>query len=109
MAINYNGTVLVTDACISLRPNGGVSLSGTDAADVVWDADTLASEEGVPTNAEIVAEQTRLQAIEDTQTYARNRASEYPTIVDQLDDIFHNGIDGWKATIQVTKDKYPKE
>ena len=38
-----------------------------------------------------------------------NRRAEYPNIADQLDDIFHNGIDGWKATIQVTKDKYPKE
>ena len=27
---------------------------------------------------------------------------------DQLDDIYHNGIDAWKATIKVTKDKYPK-
>ena len=28
---------------------------------------------------------------------------------DQLDDIYHNGIDGWKATIKAIKDKYPKE
>ena len=40
--------------------------------------------------------------------YSRNRASEYPSIEDQLDDIYHNGIDAWKATIKVTKDKYPK-
>ena len=40
--------------------------------------------------------------------YKHKRASEYPEIVDQLDDIYHNGIDGWKATIKVTKDKYPK-
>jgi hypothetical protein len=40
--------------------------------------------------------------------YARDRATDYPAIADQLDDIFHNGIDGWKATIQLTKDKYPK-
>ena len=33
---------------------------------------------------------------------------EYPTWQDQLDDIYHNGIDGWKTTIKVTKDKYPK-
>ena len=26
----------------------------------------------------------------------------------QADDIYHNGIDGWKATIKVTKDKYTK-
>ena len=43
------------------------------------------------------------------KTYKLNRANEYPSIVDQLDDIYHNGIDGWKATIKVTKDKYPKE
>ena len=40
--------------------------------------------------------------------YKWKRAEEYPEIVDQLDDIYHNGIDGWKATIKVTKDKYPK-
>ena len=40
--------------------------------------------------------------------YSRNRAAEYPSIEDQLDDIYHNGIDAWKATIKVTKDKYPK-
>jgi len=26
----------------------------------------------------------------------------------QLDDIYHNGIDGWKASIKAIKDKYPK-
>ena len=40
--------------------------------------------------------------------YARNRASEYPALAEQLDEIFHNGIDSWKAVIKVTKDKYPK-
>ena len=40
--------------------------------------------------------------------YKSDRAAEYPSVVDQLDDIYHNGIDGWKATIKTTKDKYPK-
>ena len=40
--------------------------------------------------------------------YKSDRAAEYPSIADQLDDIYHNGIDGWKATIKTTKDKYPK-
>ena len=56
----------------------------------------------------ITAEVTRLQSAYDSQQYARDRATDYPAIADQLDDIFHNGIDGWKATIQLTKDKYPK-
>ena len=40
--------------------------------------------------------------------YQRDRKAEYPSVVDQLDDIYHNGIDAWKATIKATKDKYPK-
>ena len=40
--------------------------------------------------------------------YQRSRASEYPSIADQLDEIYHNGINAWKAVIKKTKDKYPK-
>ena len=40
--------------------------------------------------------------------YSRNRAAEYPSLVDQLDDIYHNGVAGWKTTIKAIKDKYPK-
>ena len=41
-------------------------------------------------------------------TYKDLRAQAYPSIADQLDTIFHTGIDGWKVTIQTVKDKYPK-
>ena len=51
----------------------------------------------------------RLQTEYDNNDYQRNRKAEYPSMADQLDDIYHNGIDGWKATIKTTKDKYPKE
>ena len=47
------------------------------------------------------------KAITSTQ-YQRDRALDYPSIQDQLDDLYHNGIDGWKSTIKTTKDKYPK-
>ena len=57
-------------------------------------------------NTAIDAEIVRLQALED---YQAPRKAEYPSIADQLDDIYHNGIDAWKATIKTTKDKYPKE
>jgi hypothetical protein len=42
-------------------------------------------------------------------TYSELRAAAYPPIVDQLDTIFHGGLDAWKAEIQATKNKYPKE
>ena len=40
--------------------------------------------------------------------YQRDRAEEYPTWEDQLDKIYHSGIDAWKADIKAIKDKYPK-
>ena len=54
-----------------------------------------------------------LKALQDAwdlenDSYKSKRRAEYPSIVDQLDDIYNNGIDAWKATIKVTKDKYPK-
>ena len=44
-----------------------------------------------------------------TLSYAEKRQSEYPPLEEQFDEIYHNGIDSWKATIKVVKDKYPKE
>ena len=41
-------------------------------------------------------------------TYTEARKAEYPPIVDQLDKIYHSGINAWKADIKVIKDKYPK-
>jgi len=58
--------------------------------------------------AEVSAKKTALQTAYDNNEYQRKRASEYPSIADQLDDIYHNGVDGWKTTIKATKDKYPK-
>jgi len=55
-----------------------------------------------------VVEDTRLQAEYDNAQYARDRVVAYPPMADQLDDIFHNGVAGWKKTIQAVKDTYPK-
>ena len=54
-----------------------------------------------------------LKALQDAwdlenDSYKSKRRAEYPSIVDQLDDIYNNGIDAWKATIKTIKDKYPK-
>jgi len=55
----------------------------------------------MPTEEEVNAKIAELQVSE-------NRRNEYPSIADQLDEIYHNGIDAWKAIIKTTKDKYPK-
>lgn len=41
-------------------------------------------------------------------SYTDARKAEYPPLEDQLDKIYHNGIDAWKADIKAIKDKYPK-
>ena len=54
-----------------------------------------------PTWASIVTEMALEEVLE-------NRKEAYPPMADQLDDIFHNGVAGWKKTIQAVKDTYPK-
>jgi len=58
--------------------------------------------------SQVSAKKAELQTDYDNKQYQRDRADEYPSIADQLDDIYHNGVDGWKTTIKATKDKYPK-
>ena len=41
-------------------------------------------------------------------TYTDARKAEYPPLEEQLDKIYHEGIDAWKADIKTIKDKYPK-
>tara|TARA_R110000765_G_scaffold196901_3_gene302667 strand:- start:696 stop:995 length:300 start_codon:yes stop_codon:yes gene_type:complete len=64
--------------------------------------------ETAPTEETIQAKLAELISAYNAQEYARNRATEYPALTEQLDEIYHNGIDSWKAVIKVTKDKYPK-
>ena len=40
--------------------------------------------------------------------YISQRKAEYPSYADQLDKIFHEGIDAWKAEIQAVKNQFPK-
>tara|TARA_R110000851_G_scaffold267163_2_gene419609 strand:- start:412 stop:705 length:294 start_codon:yes stop_codon:yes gene_type:complete len=58
--------------------------------------------------AEMTIKATELEAEYNSRQYARDRAKAYPSTADQLDDIYHNGVEGWKATIQAVKDTYPK-
>ena len=61
-----------------------------------------------PNAKKLASYETAGNTAEALQTVLNNRANHYPSMADQLDDIYHNGIDGWKATIKTTKDKYPK-
>ena len=41
----------------------------------------------------------------ENNSYKSQRRAEYPDMVSHLDDIYHNGIDGWKTTIKAIKEK----
>ena len=88
----------------AIKSDAQVSIINEDINQITWHDDNPTN----ITNEQILAKQAELQADYDAKEYQRNRKGEYPSIVDQLDDIYHNGIDGWKTTIKVTKDKYPK-
>ena len=94
----------IISAIIAINPNAEVSVNGEDYNQITWLNDTTPISE-----ADIKAKQAELQTEFDNKEYQRKRAVEYPSIKDQLDDIYHNGIDGWKLTIKAVKDKYPKE
>ena len=49
-----------------------------------------------------------LKSAYDKLQYQRDRKEIYPSIEDQLDDLYHNGIEGWKQNIKAIKDKHPK-
>ena len=93
----------IVTAILAINPSAEVSVNAEDFEQITWHNGTA-----VISKADIQAKQAELQADYDAKQYQRDREKEYPSIADQLDDIYHNGIDGWKATIKVTKDKYLK-
>ena len=94
----------IIKAIIAINPNANVSIEDNDVDKITWLNGTT-----VISKSDIETKLAELQAAFDAKDYQRKRAEEYPSMADQLDDIYHNGIDAWKATIKVTKDKYPKE
>jgi excinuclease UvrABC helicase subunit UvrB len=62
----------------------------------------------IPSKEEVEEEVKRLQKEYDNLEYQRLRKDEYPPIEDQLDMIYHQGIEGWKTEIDKVKNKYPK-
>jgi len=94
----------ITLSILAINPNAEVSVSANDINTIVWENNTTPIAE-----ADILAKQKELQTAYNNNAYQRSRAIDYPAIADQLDDLYHNGIDGWKTTIKAIKDKHPKE
>ena len=93
----------IISGILAINPKASVSVNAEDYEQITWHDGTA-----VISKSDIQAKQAELKAAYDAKEYQRKRAAEYPAIADQLDDIYHNGVAGWKTTIKATKDKYPK-
>ena len=99
--------VRVIEAILSLNSNAEVVVknnNNVDNCEIEWHNNTPEiSKEDIKTKMD------ELQVEYDALDYARKREAEYPKIGDQLDKIYHEGIDAWKADmITPIKNKYPK-
>lgn len=96
--------IKIIDAILALDANAEVSITNNSVDNIIW-------HDGNPnniTNDQILAKQAELKTAYDNKKYQRDRAAEYPSWEDQLDKIYHDGVDAWKADIKAIKDKYPK-
>ena len=95
----------ITKAILKINPNAKMTIRGQelDTCTIEWLDGTAEI-----SKADIKTKIAELQTVYDNNEYQRDRAAEYPSVVDQLDLIYHSGVDAWKAKIKETKDKYPK-
>jgi len=92
------------EAILSLIPNADFALA--DEEIIHWGDDRPQ-----PSDSEIQAEITRLQAEYDSKQYQRDRAEAYPPVTDYLDGIVKGDtaqVDKYIADCLAVKAKYPK-
>lgn len=101
-----NNTYYPTIACalVSLRPGADFSVVGNTYSGIYW----LSEDQSIPTEDEVNAEILVLAQQWENKQYQRDRKPAYPSIEDQLDLLYHQGYDGWKAKILEIKNQYPK-
>ena len=91
----------IANAIRALRPNSTFGVIGDR---IKWND----PDNSQPTEKEINDKIAELQAEYNSKQYQRDRKVAYPSIEDQLDKIYHSGIDEWKKDIKAVKDKFPK-
>lgn len=92
----------VAEALQNLRPGSKWFVEGNDYAKITWLDDSFSK----PTKDEVDLEIQRLVKLQ----YVDNRKEHYPSIGDQLDDLFKAGLFSKQmaAKIQAVKDQFPK-
>ena len=99
--MNYD----IVATILAINPNAAFVLEANNYADIQWMDENIPK----PTEEECVQKAAELEYQEEVNEYQRQRAREYPSYANQFDQIFHDGIDAWKATILEVKRRYPKQ
>lgn len=89
----------LSHAIRSLQPNAQFSYDNGDYNTLKWYDDSIPK----PTEEECNTELARLQAEFNSNEYQRDRTVAYPPIDEQLDTLYHKGLDGWKNEIFAVK------
>jgi len=56
----------------------------------------------------VAIDEAAVAAWVDPDAYKYKRAAAYPSIPDQLDLLYHGGMDAWKTAITAIKEAFPK-
>ena len=107
--MNRDGTIETADILSRYYSTAKWSSIGENYSDLTWSEDNKIKK---PTEAEIESKKLEFKAEYDAQEYARNRATAYDSIGNQLDMQYHdllNGTTTWKDAIAKVKADNPKE
>tara|TARA_R100001244_G_scaffold126586_1_gene96960 strand:+ start:347 stop:664 length:318 start_codon:yes stop_codon:yes gene_type:complete len=101
----------IINAILAIDQNAQISVNEEDVNQIIW-------HDSNPKNitiAQIQTKQIELQAEYDAQEYARNRATEYPALAEQLDLLYHDMTAGkgtktgeWYKAVKKVKTDNPK-
>lgn len=96
----------ITSAVLAINPDAKVIIKKSNDLDN-FEIEYLEGTKEIARD-DIIKKVREFEADYDAKKYQRDRAVAYPSIADQLDKLYHEGLDAWKAFVKETKDKYPK-
>lgn len=90
----------IIKAILKINPTAQVTVNADDINQITWHNGTPP----IPKDQILAI----LPQVEKEIKTIENRVKEYGSWQDQLDEIYHKGIDAWKTRIASIKAKYPK-
>ena len=96
-------TAEISDGLLEINPEIKFTYSGEDYETLV-----ILSDHEKPTKKDIESAKVKAQKKIDDIYYQTQRSESYPSWQEQMDLLYHGGVDALKAELKKTKDKFPK-